>query len=69
MIYFTPSKIFSYAWCELERTIDEGRYPLSLRVQALRAILAKLGRIGGPPPNPSRHQTNPGDQAARRWPP
>jgi hypothetical protein len=57
VIYFTPSKIFSYAWCELERTIDEGRYPLSLRVQALRTILAKLGahrRAAAqpePPPN------------------
>jgi hypothetical protein len=26
----------------LRRTIDEDRYPLSLRVQALNAILAKL---------------------------
>jgi hypothetical protein len=38
----------------LTETIETDRYPLSPRIQALRAILAKFGPMAPAPPPPAR---------------
>jgi hypothetical protein len=41
----------------LVETIEADKFPLSPRVQILRAILAKFGPMGPPPPPPARPPT------------
>jgi hypothetical protein len=47
--------------------IEADRYPLSPRVQMLRAILAKFGPLGPAPPPPARPPT-PEERDPRRAP-
>jgi hypothetical protein len=51
----------------LVETIEADKFPLSPRVQILRAILAKFGPLGPAPPSPARPPT-PEERDPRRAP-